>query len=83
MILVRQDWKVSPQRQSPNELLGIVWNPQSEALPKADPVAILRWNAVALDVDYEALSLVAACQEANEMIVAKLRDRFAEATRSP
>ena len=83
MILVSQDRKISPERKSSDELFGIGWDPQCELLTKSDPVAILRRNAVALDVDDEALSLVAACQETNEMIVAGLGDRFAEATRPP
>ena len=83
MILMRQDRKVSPQRQSPNELLGIGWNPQSETLSKTDPVGILGGNAVAFDLDNQALSFVPARHEPYEAIVGGLEDGLAKATRSP
>jgi hypothetical protein len=72
-----------PQRQSPNQLLGIGWNPQSEALAKTDPVGILGGNAVAFDLDDQALSFVPACHEPYEAIVARLEDGLAKATRPP
>ena len=62
-------------------MFAIGWDPQRKALPKADPIGVLRGNAVALDVDDEALSSVAASQETDEMIVAELGDRLAKALR--
>jgi hypothetical protein len=81
MILVAQNRKVSPEGKRSDELFGISRHPERQALAKADAIGILRRNPVALEIDDEALSFVAACHQADEMIVAGLGDRFAKAPR--